>query len=227
MESLSNQLYTCVSTAFDQFITQAANELSIDRSKLLDIWNRTVSSELKVKPVVLVAPTSTRGKSKVDSDAKQCAHIGTRGKSKGEQCSTKASPDSIKGFCKKHMKGEAATSPKKAEQNSTSSSTANNKTLVNPAINTIKVDSLPIKVNKFGNYQNSSGIVFDRSTHEAYGRQSDDGKVIPLSADDIRECKQFGFKFRMPEQLKSKDDEGDEEVEDVEEVEEEVEEEDE
>lgn len=229
MEVLSRQLYACVSSAVEQFITKASTELDVDREKLMNIWNSSADSELSIKsvsPVLSVATSAAPKRTKPDPNAKQCVHLGTRGKTKGEQCTSKACPESAKGYCKKHMKGESATTSPKGEKSekviaTTSRSVSSNKTLATPAVNTIKVESLPIKVNKFGNYQNTDGLVFDRSTHEAYGRQSPDGKVIPLSADDIRECKQYGYKYRIPEQLKSKEDEGEEEVEEVEEVEEE------
>ena len=218
MEALSKQLYACVSNAVNQFIVNASSKLEVDHDELMKIWNTSVSDELKIESTSTPVRKSQSKVTKSDPNAKQCIHIGTRGKSKGEQCSSKALADSAKGFCKKHMKGETS-SP-------VATTKASSKTPVNitPAVATIKVDSLPIKINKFGNYQNANGIVFDRSTHEAYGRQSPEGKVLPLTADDIRECKQYGYKYRMPEQLKSKEEDDDEE--EVEEIEEEEEEED-
>jgi hypothetical protein len=222
MEALSKQIYSCVSSAVNQFITQASSKLDVDQYKLMEIWNSSVSSELKIETVSTT--TARKPGSKPDPNAKQCVHIGTRGKSKGEQCSSKASADSTKGFCKKHMKGETA-SPVENKPATKSTSASSFKTTVTPAVASIKVESLHIKINNFGNYQNANGIVFDRATHEAYGRQSPEGKVIPLTADDIRECKQYGYKYRIPEQLKTKEDNEEEEVEVVEEEEEEEEEE--
>lgn len=58
-----------------------------------------------------------------------------------------------------------------------------------------------LRKNAFGNYEHKdTGFVFDPATKEVYGKQLID-RVKPLSMSDIEVCKQFGFKFQIPEKF--------------------------
>jgi len=56
-----------------------------------------------------------------------------------------------------------------------------------------------LRKNAHGNYEHTdTGFVFDPQTKEVVGRQTGD-RVAPLSLRDVDTCKQFGFKYRLPE----------------------------
>lgn len=58
-----------------------------------------------------------------------------------------------------------------------------------------------LRKNPYGNYEHKdTGFVFDPQTKEVCGKQVAD-RVKPLTLSDIELCKQFGFKFQMPEKF--------------------------
>ena len=102
-----------------------------------------------------------------------------------------------------------------------------------------RTQSIVIKKNQFGNYEHQgTRIVLDPNTKRAYGVQSDDGKIIPLTAHDIQKCEDLKFEYDLPSNLAqaggkksitkeeiNDDDYYDEEEEDIDDIEEEEEEE--
>lgn len=64
------------------------------------------------------------------------------------------------------------------------------------------VEPLRISRNKWNNYEHfESHLVFNSQTQQVVGRQQDDGTVSSLCAEDIDQCKKYGFKFTLPENL--------------------------
>jgi len=60
-------------------------------------------------------------------------------------------------------------------------------------------ETLRLKKNKQGNYEHTAtGFVFDPQSKEVFGRQQED-TVIPLGLSDVETCKQYGFRYRIPE----------------------------
>ena len=58
-----------------------------------------------------------------------------------------------------------------------------------------------LRKNECGHYEHKeTGFVFDPQTKEVFGKQVGD-KVKSLSISDIELCKQFSFKFQMPEKF--------------------------
>jgi hypothetical protein len=56
-----------------------------------------------------------------------------------------------------------------------------------------------LRKNPYGQYEHKdTGFVFDPQTKEVFGKQVED-QVKPLRVSDIEVCKQYGFKYRMPE----------------------------
>ena len=78
-----------------------------------------------------------------------------------------------------------------------------------------RTQEVEVRRNKHGNWEHyGSGIVLDKQTRKAYGRQLDDGSVAPLSEEDIEVCKCVGFKYILPDNIKSRDDREDSNEED-------------
>jgi hypothetical protein len=67
-----------------------------------------------------------------------------------------------------------------------------------PVPSRIAEDSkIAIKKNKFGNFEhNSTGFLFN-SSKKVYGRQKDDGSIIPLTKEDIDLCKSSKFPYEV------------------------------
>jgi hypothetical protein len=58
-----------------------------------------------------------------------------------------------------------------------------------------------LRKNPYGEYEHKeTGFVFDPATKEVKGKQVGD-QIKDLSLSDIELCKQYGFKFRMPDKF--------------------------
>jgi hypothetical protein len=60
-------------------------------------------------------------------------------------------------------------------------------------------ETLRLKKNKNGNYEHPpTGLVFDPQTKEVFGKQVGDS-LLPLTLEDVELCKQYCFRYRIPE----------------------------
>ena len=246
MDTLSNSLYSVVSQAVDEFAQLVADKYETSKEEVLELWNNKVTSELKVdntsKPkeekkaaaprarAKPAASTSSSAESKDDSAS--CCYEFKKGKNQGTKCTAKVCPDSTK-FCRKHKtqegKDESSSSPssKVEKKASGGAKKAETKEKETPAVKKLNEGkpSYVLHRNKQGNYEHpETHFVFDKTTKEVYGRQTDSG-VEPLTTDEIEMCRKLNFKCRLPATLSKKDE--DEDADKAEEGEEEVEEEDE
>ena len=58
-----------------------------------------------------------------------------------------------------------------------------------------------LRKNEYGHYEHKdTGFVFDPQSKEVFGKQFGD-RVKSLTISDIELCKQFGFKYQMPEKF--------------------------
>lgn len=75
-----------------------------------------------------------------------------------------------------------------------------------------------LRKNQYGNYEHKdTGFVFDPQTKSVFGKQVDD-QVNQLSFSDVELCKQFGFKFTMPEKFDDEIPENEDQLSDVDEL---------
>ena len=66
------------------------------------------------------------------------------------------------------------------------------------------IQSVQIKKNAFSNFEHvETGLVFDRITQKVIGKQNKNGKIDPLTDDDIEVCNKFKFRYDVPENLNS------------------------
>ena len=76
-----------------------------------------------------------------------------------------------------------------------------------------------LRKNQYGNYEHKeTGFVFDPLTKSVWGKQIGDQVRTQLSLSDVELCKQFGFKFTMPEKFEDEVPIEEEELSDVEEL---------
>ena len=76
-----------------------------------------------------------------------------------------------------------------------------------------------LRKNAFGNYEHKeTGFVFDPQTKSVCGKQVGDQVKTQLSFSDVELCKQFGFKFTMPEKFDEEVPDNEDKLSDVEEV---------
>ena len=155
-------------------------------------------------------------KSSTKSKAK-CIHPIAKGDKKGQPCGVSVSDESKTGnYCKKHLTQEGKeekkveTKPVKAKKEEVILSKQELKEQIEK-----RTQEVEVRRNKHGNWEHyGSGIVLDKQTRKAYGRQLDDGSVSPLNETDIEICKAVGFKYILPDNIKSRDDKEDSQDED-------------
>jgi hypothetical protein len=76
---------------------------------------------------------------------------------------------------------------------------------------------IAIRKNQFGHYEHlQTGLVFNNEKM-VYGRQGSDGKIIPLTSEDIELCKKYKFPCKKPENLNVSKSLDDVKIEDMEE----------
>ena len=167
-------------------------------------------------------------KKKVSAKAK-CIHPIAKGEKKGQPCGTGVCDESKTGkYCKKHLaQEEKENEPAKPAPVKTSAA-ATKKAKEEQPLNKFTKEELKEKIekrtteievrrNKFGNWEHQgSGILIDRDTRRAFAKQNPDGTQSPLTSEDIDLCKSIGFKYVLPDNIVSNenDDDEDEDMED-------------
>lgn len=210
MDSLSKNIYSVVSSAVDEFIDLLVAEFDLDKEKVVNVWNTKASAELAVVSGKSIVKRAPRKKAEsVSGDKKTCIYTYVKGAKEGELCNAKVIDDSESGsYCKKHIAHENAKEVKKTKKAPVKAPVRGKKAeAVEEKKNVISAlkattPTVSIKMNARRRYYHSdTGLIFDRNTREVYGREDDEGELIPLKASDIELCKQYGFKYRLPENL--------------------------
>ncbi len=168
-------------------------------------------------------------KKKASSAKAKCIHPIAKGEKKGQPCGTSVCDESKSGkYCKKHLaqEGKENETPAAPKTTSKTSIAATKKSKEEQPLNKFTKEELKEKIekrtteievrrNKFGNWEHQgSGILIDRDTRKAYGKQNSDGSVSPLTSEDIDLCKTVGFKYILPDNISSNDNDDNEEEED-------------
>ncbi len=225
--SIISQIESIINSEVKSFIEQISEKYNIPSDELFDLWKSDLSntnSSVKLPP----KPKQKTPKTEKTEVKETCVYVSKKGKTAGEVCGSKVCDESqSRKYCKRHIKEEST--PEKPEKEPVKPQKKSSDEILTKDELKKKVDERVSKIeickNKFGNYEHfSTHIVFDRNTSEAYGKQTDDGKIIPLTVEDIETCKSFNFRFKIPENLASKvskdnlydEEDDDEEVDDYE-----------
>ena len=186
-------------------------------SKPYDIEDEDIPAPQKVEKKN-INEVLKKAQSKSTSKAK-CIHPIAKGDKKGQPCGVSVSDESKSGnYCKKHLTQEGKEE-KKVEKKPVKTKKEEvilSKQELKEQIEK-RTQEVEVRRNKYGNWEHyGSGIVLDKQTRKAYGRQLEDGTVSPLSEEDIEVCKCVGFKYILPDNIKSKEDKEDSNEEDEE-----------
>jgi len=242
-----------IQSNIESFLKVVSSNYKINYTELLNLWKGVSSStedseinfdeddDVKIPEVSTkeTKPKTTgasdpkkRGASPKSQDVSKCQYKSTKGKNEGELCGTKVSDESKSGlYCKKHLKQETEannSSAKKVEKPKTKTVEKDQPKITSSYIEK-KTSTFNIVKNKFGNYWNEATcLVFDKETKRAIGKQSEDGKIIPLTKQDIETCKNNNLPYKTPDNIISssvqKDDDNEEDDEDIEDDEDEFDE---
>jgi hypothetical protein len=249
--SFSDLVNKAVNANVDAFIERIASTYNLKAEELRVMWSgdeAPVKSRSKPKTVAVSDSTpkpSSGGSSELNSLNKpelvaQCKARGL--KTTGTKVELVA-----------RLSGEEPEDKKPKEKATKAVAPKASASKKEPAVvKSIQTKLEPVKVakNSFGNHEHSAtGLVFDKNTKKVIGKQNPNGKVDPITDEDIEVCKKYKLPYTIPENLNSKkmsvvvdEDDGDEDLgedlgeeeeleddvedeEELEEVEEEVEEE--
>lgn len=201
------------SIAFDSMINDFCKTLSVkyklDHSEVYSLW--TSSSE---KPSSSSNSSSESSKPNINEkkEDESSSSIAIT-----HETISSATKDMLAAMCKKvglkqsgkkeelykRLMDYLTTTPKTEVTKKPSVSSTSSKKEEPPIIKSIKERSaeLAIRKNSYGNFEHIATHLVFNTDKMVYGKQSDDGSVIPLTVDDIELCKKYKFPFKVPENL--------------------------
>jgi hypothetical protein len=203
--SFSDLVNKAVNTNVDAFIERIASTYNLKAEELRVMWSGDAAPvKSRAKPKAVFAPTSestpkapSGGSSELNSLNKpelvaQCKARGL--KTTGTKAELVA-----------RLSGEEPEEKKPKEKAAAPKASASKK---EPAIvKSVQTKLEPVKVSKnsFGNHEHSAtGLVFDKTTKKVIGKQNPNGKVDPITDEDIEVCKKYKLPYSIPENLNNK-----------------------
>ena len=221
MKNFNLLLNQAINSNIESFVKVVADKYKLKSSELIDLWygksNSTGpgpsnTSEGTDKEVEFESESEeeTKSSSKSNSSGQKsgCQYKSTKGKNEGSLCGSKVCSESSTGlYCKKHIKQEQKSPKKEAPKSTTVKKTApvqKEETKVSIEHVQKKITNFGVSKNNFGNYWNEqSGIVFDKVTKQAIGKQQQNGDVNALTKQDIEFCKMHNIAYKLPTNIVS------------------------
>jgi len=208
---MSSKLNTAIETVINEYL-KVKYDVSLET--LLSSWKKGQTprvveeeeEEIIVEKKVEKKEVKKETK-KTSKDKPKCIHPIARGDNKGQPCGVTVSDDSKTGhYCKKHLSQEEK--PEKVEKKEVKKPVKKEEQIMTKQELKEKIDKrtteIEVRRNKFGNYEHQgSGLVLDRTSGKVYGKQNSDGSIEELTEEDIELCKSIGFKFVIPETIKT------------------------
>lgn len=199
--SFSKIIQNCVESTIQTYINEVSNKFKIDKNQLYMLWNKDAPFEdLNIEPIYV-------------SELKKNDDLSILTKNELiELCKLKG----LKVSGTKSQLIEILTQNGKKEPNKKIDKTSpHNKPIIKKLV--AKIPSIPIKRNKFDNFEHEeTKFVFDKDK-KVYGKQNSDGTISSLSKEDIDLCNKYKFSYYIPDNLDKKTDLKDVEVEDLDE----------
>lgn len=188
--SLKNTLLKQIESSVETFISTVAIKYNLNRNELYSVWSdeKAPLSPKKASPKEPSLSTINMNDCSPERLSKATLpELRALCKTKGVKCSGKKD-ELLSRLLEKEGAKETIVIPTKKPSS---------KKQFTPII-----PSIPIRKNKFGNLEHpETHIVFDRTTEIAIGRQDDNGTVVPLTDEDIENCRKFKFRYELPSNL--------------------------
>ena len=223
---MSAKINSAVETLVDEYLKSKFNITLKDLPTLINgnkkhekvIIEEEDEEEVKVESVKDVKSINDvlKPKKVAKTEKAKCTFVMSKGKNQGQPCGSSVCEESKTGqYCKKHLAQENGVKKEvKKETKAKKEEPILSKKELQEKIEK-RTTEIEVKKNKFGNFEHQgSGIVLDRNTHKAYGKQNSDGTITELTEEDIEFCKSIGFKYILPSNIKTNDDEKENEEED-------------
>ena len=213
-EVLVKKISKIIDEEIQNFINSASEVTNYDKNKLAELWGKkdlVKSLEQIDMSDLSIARLSVCSKPELVALCKSKGHrctgskdvlinrlLGTeeKGDNKNEKNVSEIKEENTK-----------INTPVKVGQKPTTKSERKD-TSIKVVQNLIKtVKESPVRKNAFGNYEHPvTGLVLNKDTKKAYGRQEKDGTVSDLTDDDIQKCKQYKIDYDPPFSLDAGDD---------------------
>ena len=215
MKNFNLLLNQAINSNIESFVKVVADKYKLKSSELIDLWygkSNSNTSEGTDKEVEFESESEeeTKSSSKSNSSGQKsgCQYKSTKGKNEGSLCGSKVCSESSTGlYCKKHIKQEQKSPKKEAPKSTTVKKTVpvqKEETKVSIEHVQKKITNFGVSKNNFGNYWNEqSGIVFDKVTKQAIGKQQQNGDVNALTKQDIEFCKMHNIAYKLPTNIVS------------------------
>lgn len=193
--SLSYSVKTAVDNVVHEFILKVAKKYDLDANELLVEWeggegdgNIKVSETSKVNDELDHAKILTM---KVPELKAMCKKKGLKATGKKEELLALL------------LKGETGSTPDKPEVKPAKTKSPVTATVVKKLSNANS--TVAIRRNVHGNHEHpETSFVFDPKTKKVTGKQNENGKVEPLTEEDIDICNKYKFSYVLPDNLDSK-----------------------
>ena len=212
--SLSYSVKTAVDNVVHEFILKVAEKYDLDANELLVEWEGGEGGEggnIKVGETSKVNVELDHSKlltMKVPELKAMCKQKGLKSTGKKDELLALL------------LKGEVGSTPVKTEPKP-----AKTKLLTPTVVKKLSGlnSTIALRKNSHGNHEHpETSFVFDPKTKKVIGKQNDDGKIDPLSEEDIDICNKYKFSYILPDNLDSNVKLEDEHVEELDEEDDEV-----
>lgn len=227
--SLSENVTKAVEKVIENYVSQIATKYDLDMKELMSLWRGDFtpdSNSSKSKPSSITdLPTA-------DAELDPTILIKMKKTELAALCKQRGLPYS--GTKDKLISRLAGTNASAKKSNSNNKSVTKKKspnkrdTSTTPVVKALarKTPTVSIRRNNFGNHEHPpSGLVFDKKTQKVIGSQNDNGEIDALDEKSIDICNQYGFDYKLPENLNAKSSLADVEVEELDDEEDDEEEE--
>lgn len=181
------------SVEINEFIKRVSKKYNIDEKELVQSWN-TVSEPVKVDHSLI--RTLSKSELVAQCKVKNLKISGTK-----EELIARLTGEV-------NPQREQTRSVKPKEDKPKEVKPSKNKAKPVPAEPKIfkniqtTISSIKLRYNSFGNCEHrETGIVFDKNKMIAIGKQSEDGRVLPLMKEDYNICNQYKLPYVLPDNL--------------------------
>lgn len=208
--SFKQSLTNLIETHLENYTNIISERYGLNRTELLGLWGNTPGVNLsgaKKSTAATIADVDTEDLSPERLYKCNKAELSALCKAKGVKCTGNKSEllERLMGDEKNEAetKTKTKTKPETVTKSKSSAKGVESMSVVKKL--TSDIPPIIVRKNAFGNFVHpSTRLVFKPSTDMVIGKEEDDGTVTDLTDDDIETCKQYKFKYIIPDNLDGK-----------------------
>lgn len=204
--SLNEALFKYIENAIQTYTETICEKFSLDREEVYALWTDKKPKGVKAKPEQSLATVDMDDISLERLMKCNKEELKALCKAKGCKCSGKKE-ELINRLLGEDEKKTTETKPveKKVVKKTKNEASVRSTDVVKKLTSDIPVIS--IRRNQHGNLEHpETGLIFDKKSQTILGKQEDDGTISELTDEDIEKCKQYKFRYNVPDNLDKKGD---------------------